>query len=250
MKEVLHSKKTDSILRLIAAAGLVVIIIRMITDYLFCVQDSELSPGTFPIQVYFVMNALLCLVFVYLLFKPYRLEVMSYIAFVYCAVVLLDRRDTPLAVNLFSVGMVALYCRGLLRRHPVVKALVSAAAFIFLTLLRLRFGTDEFLAWLPDNLTQIFTFAVIFSLLHTGHELRKKAKPEPEVLRLSDYPELSDRDKEWIKLALDNTKYDTIAKEYDVTPGTVKNRMRAVYKILGVSDRLSMLVAFGKCQVE
>ncbi len=249
MKGSPYTKRKDSLLRIIAVAGILVIIFRMVTDYIFVHDETQFNDGYFSIYVYFIMNSLLMVMLVYLLWRPYKLEIVALVAFPYALIVLLDRRVTPLAVNLFAVGMVALYSRGLLRRHPVRKALISVAGFLVPSIFRLRFGTDEFLMWLPDNIVHIFSFGIIFTLLQSGHQLRKKANPNDEVLCLSDFPELDERDKEWIRLALDNTKFDYIAKHYKVSSGTVKNRMRQIYKMLGVSDRLSMIVAYGKCKV-
>ena len=249
MKGSSYSKKTDFKLRLVAIAGLVILILRIVTDFIFWGDDTQFADGYFPIYVYYIMNGLLVLMFAYLIWKPFRLEFVAYAAFPYALIVLLDRRSTPLGVNLFAVGMIALYCRGLLRTHPVRKAVVAVVSFIVPALLRLRFGLGEFIEWLPDTVVQIFTLGIIFTLQQSAHQLRKKANPDHEVLRLGDYPDFNDRDKEWIRLALANTKFDTIASQYGVTSGTVKNRMRQIYKILGVSDRLSMIVAYGKCEV-
>ena len=244
-----YSKKMNFWVRIVAVAGILIIALRIATDYIFLRGETEFKDGFFSIHVYFIMNSLLLLLFIYLLCKPYKLELVALVAFPYALIVLLDRRTTPLSVNLFAVGMIALYSRGLLRNHPVRKAVISVVGFLVPAILRLRFGIDEFVLWLPDTVVHIFSLGIIFVLLQSGHQLRKKAHPDEEILRLSDYPELLERDREWIRLALDNTKYDTIAYQYGVTSGTVKNRMRQIYKILGVCDRLSMIVAFGKCKV-
>jgi len=60
-------------------------------------------------------------------------------------------------------------------------------------------------------------------------------------LDLSEYPDLTERDKEWIELALSQEKYDSIARRYNLSPNYAKKRKRVIFKILEVPDRLSVI---------
>ena len=106
-----YSKKMNFWVRIVAVAGILIIALRIATDYIFLRGETEFKDGFFSIHVYFIMNSLLLLLFIYLLCKPYKLELVALVAFPYALIVLLDRRTTPLSVNLFAVGMIALYSR-------------------------------------------------------------------------------------------------------------------------------------------
>lgn len=62
---------------------------------------------------------------------------------------------------------------------------------------------------------------------------------------LSQFPELTDRDKLWIHKVQSDAKYETIAKESNVSLGTMKNRMHQIFKIIDVPDRISFLSVYG-----
>lgn len=57
------------------------------------------------------------------------------------------------------------------------------------------------------------------------------------------------RDAEWIELILRETKYETIARKYNLSEGTVKNNFARIFRILNVSDRIHFLSVYGGCKV-
>lgn len=70
-----------------------------------------------------------------------------------------------------------------------------------------------------------------------------------KILDLSAFPDLTIRDTEWIELILKETKYETIARKYNLSEGTVKNNFARIFKILNVSDRIHFMSVYGGCKV-
>lgn len=70
-----------------------------------------------------------------------------------------------------------------------------------------------------------------------------------KVLDLSAFPDLTIRDIEWIKLILKEIKYETIARKYNLSEGTVKNNFARIFKILNVGDRIHFMAVYGGCKV-
>ena len=69
------------------------------------------------------------------------------------------------------------------------------------------------------------------------------------VIDISTFPDLTIRDAEWIELILRETKYETIARKYNLSEGTVKNNFARIFRILNVSDRIHFLSVYGGCKV-
>lgn len=68
-------------------------------------------------------------------------------------------------------------------------------------------------------------------------ELNKSSKK----LDIKEYSDLKLRDAKWLIEILNNKKYQYIATEYNITLGAVKNRMKIIFKTLGVGDKQGFL---------
>ena len=75
-------------------------------------------------------------------------------------------------------------------------------------------------------------------------------KKTARVWDLSQYSGLTSRDKEWLKQILEEKRYEEIAKDSDVTVGTLKNRMHQIFSIVGITDRISLLATYGGYEVK
>jgi DNA-binding CsgD family transcriptional regulator len=70
------------------------------------------------------------------------------------------------------------------------------------------------------------------------------------VWDLSQYPELTKRDKEWLKQILEEKRYEEIAADSGITVGTLKNRMHQIFNIVGIDDRISLLATYSGYEVK
>ena len=76
------------------------------------------------------------------------------------------------------------------------------------------------------------------------------AKKTARIWDLSQFPELTQRDKEWLKQIIEEKRYEEIAKDSGVTVGTLKNRMHQIFNIVGIEDRISLLGTYGGYEVK
>ena len=60
---------------------------------------------------------------------------------------------------------------------------------------------------------------------------------------------LNDRDVVWLKMILNGDKYSAIANETSVAEGTMRNRIREVFKILGVTDKKQFITIYDEALV-
>ena len=137
-----------------------------------------------------------------------------------------------------------LFSRGFFRKSRLTKIIVAIIIFFGLFATQLRFGADVFVESI--FVLAEYAFVVFLIILFYYLYLRNQGKsPIEKELDLSLFPELTERDKEWIELILQETKYSTIASQYKITEGAVKNRMRLIFKTLDVSDRIGFMATYG-----
>lgn len=143
---------------------------------------------------------------------PYKFEAVAVFAFLYTGVLLYADPLNPLSVLIYFLGFVSLYIRGLLKKKRLLKSCLISAGIIVME--------------------------------------KNKVKQNNCVLDLTLFPDLTQRDREWIEMALSQEKYDTIARQYNLSPNYVKNRMRIIFKILEVPDRLALIAKYSGYDVK
>lgn len=190
---------------------------------------------------------LLILIFIALtIIFPQKIEFLAVGAFIYSYKMLFTStlNKHPEGFVLYIAACAILFARGFFRKNKWKKVGLLSVIFAAFLFSELRFGYMEFFKSFFTFLCYFFLLFIIILFYYL--DLRNHGKSTLEkYINLSSYPELSDRDKEWLELVLKETKYSTIASEYNVTEGTVKNRMRYIYKVLQVSDRIGLMATYG-----
>ncbi len=100
-------------------------------------------------------------------------------------------------------------------------------------------------------MTFYYFFDMIFKIIPNGRKkcIQKKtddfnyysALNENRILDLSKYDSLKKRDAEWLIQIKNKTKYETIAINYGMTEDAVKNRIRFIYQVINVGDKIEFL---------
>ena len=70
-----------------------------------------------------------------------------------------------------------------------------------------------------------------------------------KVLNLAEYPETTERDAKWLSLVQQGVKYEAIAIDYELTLGTVQNRLNKIYHILQTGDRIGFLSIYSNAKI-
>ena len=69
------------------------------------------------------------------------------------------------------------------------------------------------------------------------------------MLNLAEYPETTDRDAKWLTLVQQGVKYEAIAIDYELTLGTVQNRLNKIYHLLETGDRIGFLSIYSNAEI-
>ena len=182
-----------------------------------------------------------------LIIFPYKFEAIAVFAFFYTGVLLYADPLNPLSVLIYFLGIVSLYIRGLLKKKRMLKSILISSGVIVILFSNIRYGWFFFLEDFENKIICCIVCVLIFIFIVLE---KNKLKQNKCLLDLSLFPELTQRDKEWIEMALSQEKYDTIARQYNLSPNYVKNRMRVIFKILEVPDRLALIAKYSGCSVK
>ncbi len=234
----LIAERLNFVLRIIYAAVLLLIITTGYYHYLTN-ERSLVSPFTALCMI----SILLLLV---LLILPYRVELLSVVSFIFSVYLLLTCPlfEKPASILLYALSSAILFSRGYYRNFKTIKIFFTVTLFAGLFATQLHYGMTSFC---KSVFTLVWHLAGCFLILFFYYlYLRNQGKARIEkILDLSQFTELTERDKEWLHLVQKETKYDTIASQYNVTTGTVKNRMHLIFEIIGVPDRIGFLAIYG-----
>lgn len=146
----------------------------------------------------------------------------------------------------FSISVALLWIRGFFSKNKTLKIILLSVFFAGIPLSKLFFGLQIFLLQLFDA----FQFSLLVSALIFFIYLHMKNKPVKDaVLNVAEYEGTSSRDAEWLKLIQQGVKYEAIAIDYELTLGTVQNRLNKLYHIMETGDRIGFLSMYSTAKI-
>lgn len=145
-----------------------------------------------------------------------------------------------------ELAALLLWVRGFFKTHKTLKILALVLIYVVPLLFGLRSGW-KFFATLLFDIVQIIliTFCIFFIL----YEYMRAQTATDKVLNLADYSETTKRDAEWLTLVQQGTKYEAIAIDYELTLGTVQNRLNKLYHLLETGDRIGFLSIYANAKI-
>ncbi len=230
-----YSQKMQFIIRIFSLIGLIILVISNINraiNYYFGKLDNlnlELSS--------FIVNCIAIILFLIEIIYPSKLVLLSSLSLLYAIITLIFEPMNNIGILMYGLSIMILYARGMFNKHKKVKEIIAFAFFVALVLSELRFGKKIFLSSLLVKVAYSFTFflslfffqAYTFDMFETLTSNKK--------LDIKKFPELKKRDAQWLVELLNGVKYEYLAINYNISLGTVKNRMKMIFNILGVGDK-------------
>ena len=149
-------------------------------------------------------------------------------------------------VILMELAVILLWIRGFFRCHKSLKICGILILYFVPFFSGLRFGKDFFFNRAFDTIQLVpLTFCIIFIL----YEYMKSQSAEDKILNIADYPETTKRDAQWLELIQQGVKYEAIAIDFELTLGTVQNRLNKLYHILETGDRIGFLSIYSNAKI-
>lgn len=145
-----------------------------------------------------------------------------------------------------ELAALLLWIRGFFKTHKTLKILALVLIYVVPLLFGLRSGWKFFAAQIFDIVQIILiTFCIIFIL----YEYMRVQTATDKVLNLADYAETTKRDAEWLMLVQQGVKYEAIAIDFELTLGTVQNRLNKLYHLLETGDRIGFLSIYANAKI-
>ncbi len=118
----------------------------------------------------------------------------------------------------YTTKSLSLAITGFFRKKGKIKTITFFLIFVLLLISGIRFEKNIFILSLTSKIFFFFTDVIVFVLSYYLN-LWKIIFKTNNFINLADFPDLTLRDAEWIELILKETKYETIAKEYNLSEG-------------------------------
>lgn len=231
--------KEEHVWKIIPTIGLLFTLLVVIANIV--IYQSPDFADEHPFETTFVMvtNSLTALAFLYLAIFPPKLPAYAALCAFHGLLNIVTGGDI-IGFLLYILGAAFLFRGGHLKTGARPKIFALATVLLAALLTQLRLGTARFL----HSLLYIVILAIIFGLLlFLFTPYLASLMPDPLVKPTIDLRplKLKPRDIDFLKRVMNNEKYDSVASAYRVSESTVKQRMIALYKKLGVTDRSTFL---------
>ena len=248
MKKInLYESNIQAIIRIISLTAIIILVISN-TNRIITFGFDQLIQMKYEF-ITFILNCLSTVLFFFLIIYPTKLEMISFIAFLYGGQILVFEPKNNMGILMFGLSVITLYARGIFNKHKKIRGVISLVIFLCLIISELRFGKDIFFNCLLEKaaysfilfLCLFFLQVYIFDIFETNSLDQK--------LDLQKYPELKKRDAEWLVEILNGTKYEALAINYHMSLGSVKNRLKVIFEEIGVGDKLGFLNKYSDYEI-
>lgn len=245
-KKPFYSKNTLLLFRLFSVMGVVILLISFIRDFflgtLFSTTEHFLIAFTF---LKLATIILLSIVAIY----PYKIGICSIITFLYAVLILFFEPNNTMGLFMYILTVAMLYARGFYNIHKKQKNIFTIIIFILLNLSQMRFGSKIFLNSLIQTVG--FSFIYLLSIYFIKAAIRNdyNTNSSSNILNLKHYDKLTIRDALWLIQIQNKVKYDAIAINSKVSPGTVKNRLKFIFSVLEVGDKQGFLNEYSTFEI-
>lgn len=219
---------------------LVVLIANLVVHPALPPREGDLLT-TFGVMIFLAITAL---AFAYLIFFPDHVFLYPVITIAHGLVNIVEGGNI-IGFLMCTLGCAFALKSGFFRNHAREKFFGAFVLVIGATLSQFRYGAAVFFNSLMNIAALFLIFLMFWFLFHSYlFELLPKKLAIAEI-RLGDL-DLQDRDYDFIRLILNDKKYEEIAEAHLISESAVKQRMSVIYKRLGVANRTEFIVLASK----
>ena len=195
-----------------------------------------------------ICGPLSILILIFVILRPERLALFVPPLILYSFSNAMGNANPAFPVIFLELAVVLLWIRGFFNCHKAIKITGLILFYLLTVLLYLRSGWTYFVEYLLEILQLLLiSFCTIFIIYEYMKAQSQPAKDK--ILNLADYPETTERDAKWLSLVQQGIKYEAIAIDYELTLGTVQNRLNKIYHILETGDRIGFLSIYSNAKV-
>ncbi len=185
-------------------------------------------------------------ILIFILFKPEKLALFVPSLLYFSITNSIGDSNPAFSVILMELAVILLWIRGFFRSYKTLKICGILLLYFGPFFAGIRFGKEAFFNRVFYTIQIIpLTFCIIFIL----YEYMKTQGSKDKVLNIADFPETTKRDAQWLQLVQQGVKYEAIAIDFELTLGTVQNRLNKLYHILETGDRIGFLSIYSNAKI-
>ena len=187
-------------------------------------------------------------ILIFVVIRPEKLALFVPPLLLYSVSNAIGNANPAFPIVFLELAAVLLWIRGFFNSHKLVKICSLILIYLITLLLYLRFGAAYFTAQLLDILQiLLITLCIIFIIYE--YMKAQSLTIKDKILNIADYQETTERDAKWLTLVQQGIKYEAIAIDYELTLGTVQNRLNKIYHILETGDRIGFLSIYSNAKI-
>ncbi|MCR5061890.1 MAG: hypothetical protein K6A89_01260 [Treponema sp.] len=195
-----------------------------------------------------ICGPLSILILFFVVFSPERLALFVPPLILYSLSNAIGNANPTFPIIFLELAIVLLWVRGFFNYHKAIKIISLSLFYLITVLLYLRSGWAFFSKQLLDILQiLLISFCIIFIIYEYMKAQSQNIKDK--ILNIAEFPETTERDAKWLTLVQQGVKYEAIAIDYELTLGTVQNRLNKIYHILETGDRIGFLSIYSNTQI-
>ncbi|MBP5359271.1 MAG: hypothetical protein J6Y69_08820 [Treponema sp.] len=249
MKKISFSSFYEKTVRVLSFVAIIVLLRGAIWNIIALKQSSV----TIEEIAFTILNLITASCFGILLVKPEKLAFCATISIVYAILnLILSPPDIGIGFFMFILFLVSLYAQDFFKKWKKTKIFCITISFVLLMLINLIYGFEVFEEKLFDVVGYSLIVLVII-LIFAKYQLESKhsilGRKILDLRKFMSDGSLNDRDVVWLKMILNRDKYSAIANQTSVAEGTMRNRIRDVFKIIGVTDKKQFLTIYDEALV-
>lgn len=245
-KKPFYSKKTLLLFKLFSVMGVVILLISFIRDFflgtLFSTTEHFLIAFTFLKISTIILLSIVA-------FYPYKMGICSIVAFIYAVLILVFEPTNTMGFFMYALGITSLYARGYYNSQRKTKNLITLFTFIALNLTQIHYGLEIFISSMIETVGFAFIYFLSIYFMSAAIKNDYNINSSSRILNLKHYDKLNIRDALWLIQIQNKVKYDAIAINSKVSPGTVKNRLKFIFSVLEVGDKQGFLNEYSTFEI-
>lgn len=234
-----YTKTITKLIRILTSFSFLIIFLQLIELILNKHSIEQFSYIHTHRILFTITNSLILILCSFILFYPLNRYLLSITLFFHSTLILILNPSNPIGTLLYLMGVLTIDQKSK-NKYPS-KYIFLILCFLFLLFTNIRCGLKFFINIFISN----FVFLFVILAFNFFFELRILSilKSKKKILNLFEYKSfgITKRDSEWLQLIQKNIKYETIAINYELSIGTVKNRLKIIYDILNLKDKSDFL---------
>lgn len=235
-RKLFYTKYALRCFRIISILCAIFLLVIEILNLIYPIKNKYISPQNFLTDV---TNILAFSFFVVTIIFPHKFAILSFVAYFYSFTIIPLEPENYMGILMFFLGTALLFARGLLKKHKKFKMVILGIVLTTLCFSHLRFGLNNFINYFVNTVGGVLVIS-LYSFLMKAYYLNTFVY-EDKRLNIASFPKLTERDCRILQRIQKGEKYSTIAKDENITEGSLKNRLHFVFITMETGDKQGFL---------